>query len=1158
MAGRTGWRTTAVSISEDGALAAGGSHQLRPRLAMMLLAGAAFACIATLALLTLFASTPPSAHRLTGHPRAQSHPPATLPASLAPTASSSIGASERSFWPARHGASLLASAGGLHSTFTAGGVRMRVAQGSLELSLAALGRGARVERIAPVAPRAVASEVLYRHPSVTEFYRNGPYGLEQGFTLPSRPSAGAGSLVLSMRLAGSLIPRQAGSEILFRTATGATALRYGQLSAVDATGRRLPAHIQIRNRTLQLQIDDRKARYPLRIDPFIQQGEKLTDAAAKKEEIGAANFGESVALSADGKTALIGGPSDNANVGAVWVFTFAESKWTQQGPKLLATGETGSGHFGESVALDAKGETALIGGGGDNGNLGAAWVFTRSGTTWTQQAKLLPTAGQETGAGNFGASVALPKEGNTALVGAPGDNTNVGAAWVFTRSSGIWSQQAKLLPTAGQEIGEGRFGESVALDAELGNIALIGAPEDNGRAGAAWVFTRSGTAWTQQGAKLVAKELEEIGDAQFGASVALSAEKAEKPTALIGAPFDGEESFLGAAWVFTRTSSVWTQQGVKLTAKEGEESGDGFFGESVALSSLGTTALIGGPADDGLLGAAWVFTRVKPSEILKQHGEKLTGGAESGAGHFGERVALAAEKGETALIGGPADNANLGAAWAFVSQKEAAPKVVTEQATAVTPTSATLNAKVNPNGGKVTACKFEYGTTISYGKTAACTTLPGEGEFLVPVSASVTGLTNTIYHFRISATNTIGTTTGNDVTFTATPPAVVTQAASAIATTSATLNATVNPNGAEVGECIFEYGTTTEYDSAASCTPSPGSGTSPVAVSASISGLAANTTYHFRISAANTGGTSLGSDVTFTTAPKPPAVVTTTASSVNLTSATLNATVNPNGGEVGECVFEYGTTTAYGSTAACAAGPGSGTSPVAVSAPVAGLTAHTLYHFRISASNPGGASKGPDRTFITANPRYVSNGALLGATPRTSIEWGTITLRAAKGGIPGSFVTCHSAQAGTLFNPAGGGAGEGTTQVLATFACEAELVCPFGLSTALVPKELPWHNLLIEEVAGSIRQETTGLRLTIECLAGETVESEEEYVVGPGEKGLRPTFKAGTSALHPGFSEFGEGSGEVEVEGSGGGVARKVEGIVKVLGYNAQELISTK
>ena len=202
-------------------------------------------------------------------------------------------------------------------------------------------------------------------------------------------------------------------------------------------------------------------------------------------------------------------------------------------------------------------------------------------------------------------------------------------------------------------------------------------------------------------------------------------------------------------------------------------------------------------------------------------------------------------------------------------------------------------------------------------------------------------------------------------------PTVVTGEASSVLQTRAKLHATVNPNGREVSECKLEYGTTTAYGSSAPCARSPGSGESPVAVSASIMSLNANTTYHFRVVAKTLGGTSNGSDQTFATLPLPPTVETQAASLIAQTSATLNAAVNPNGGEVSKCKLEYGTTTAYGSSAACVPAPGSGESPVAVSASITGLSANTTYHFRVVAKNLGGASNGSDQTFVTATPPTV-------------------------------------------------------------------------------------------------------------------------------------------------------------------------------------------
>jgi subtilisin family serine protease len=199
-------------------------------------------------------------------------------------------------------------------------------------------------------------------------------------------------------------------------------------------------------------------------------------------------------------------------------------------------------------------------------------------------------------------------------------------------------------------------------------------------------------------------------------------------------------------------------------------------------------------------------------------------------------------------------------------------------------------------------------------------------------------------------------------------PIVATAAASSVTQHTATLNATVNPNGEAVGDCHFDYGVTSAYGSSAPCTPAPGSGTSPVAVSASITGLAASTTYHFRVVATNPEGTGTGTDLTFTSPANPPAptVVTGTATSVIRNGAVLNARVNPNGEAVSDCHFEYGVTSAYGSNAPCTPMPGSGSTPVAVSASITGLSPNTTYHFRVLATNSGGAASGVDQMFVTA------------------------------------------------------------------------------------------------------------------------------------------------------------------------------------------------
>jgi hypothetical protein len=950
-------RAAAAGIPDTPALRVDG--RVRVGRALGLLASTVLASLAVLAL-ALSASAPPRS----GPVQLQGRLATLLPARLAAAASTSLGASDPTLWPVRRGGSVVSRSGRIRGTFTASGVRLGVPQGTLALSFAAVGHGQRLSAVSAVAPSVTKNEVLYRHGSISEFYRNGPFGLEQGFNLQRRPLGRSGLLVLALRVGGSLIPKRAAGQVVFGTDGGKAALRYGQLRVFDATGRRLAAEMQIRGGSLLLRIDDGRARYPLRIDPFIQQGERLTGSGG----IGTAKFGFYVALSSDGNTALIGGPDDNNNLGAARVFTRSGETWIQQA-KLTGGEEIGNAEFGESVALSSDGNTALIGGERDNEGVGAAWVFTRSGSAWTQQAKL--TASGEIGKGDLGISVALSSDGNMALIGGARDNAEAGAAWVFTRSGEAWTQQAKL--TGSGALGHAQIGQSVALSG-TGDTALVGGGADNELTGAVWVFTRSGVAWTQR-AKLTATG--ETAEGDFGARGGLALSSAGD-TALIGGLGDG--NLVGAAWVFRRSGESWAQQ-AKLTG--GGEIGKGAFGRGLALSSNGNTAVIGGLGDNGTVGAAWVFTRSGEAWTQQQ---KLTGKGEIGKGQFGASVALSSEA-STALVGGPLDNGGTGGGWVFASPLPNPPTVATGEATAVTQTSATLNASVNPNGFEVTECAFEYGTTTAYGSSVPCSSTPGSGTSPVPVSAPITGLgPNTTYHFRIVARNANGTGTGNDQMFTTlppNPPTVATGEATAVTQTSATLNASVNPNGAEVTECTFEYGITSLYGSSAPCSSPPGSGTSPVAVSAPITGLIPNTTYHFRIVARNPNGTSPGSDQTFETPLNPPPTVATgEATAVRQTSATLNASVNPNGFEVTECTFEYGTTGAYGSSVPCSSPPGSGTGPVAVSAPITGLGPNTTYHFRIAARNANGTGTGNDQTFtaLPPNPPTVATGEATAVT----------------------------------------------------------------------------------------------------------------------------------------------------------------------------------
>ena len=374
---------------------------------------------------------------------------------------------------------------------------------------------------------------------------------------------------------------------------------------------------------------------------FVQQGSKLVGTGA----VGTARQGYSVSISADGNTAIVGGYVDNSNVGAAWVYIRSGGVWTQQGSKLVGTGAVGDAYQGYSVSISADGNTAIVGGYADNGSAGAAWVYTRSGGMWTQQGNKLVGTGAA-GRAEQGYSVSISADGNTAIVGGRTDNNTNGAVWIYTRSGGLWIQQGSKLVGTGAS-GIPSQGTSVAVSSD-GNTVIVGGPGDLDNTGAAWVFTRNDSVWTQQGSKLVGTDA--VWPVWQGYSVSISG---DANTAIVGGWSDNNNT--GAAWVYTRSDTVWTQQGSKLvdTATVGI-----YQGVSVATSADGNTAIIGG------LGAAWVYTR--SGSVWTQQGNKLVGTGDVGGAQQGSSVAISGD-GNTAISGDWQDDSTKGAAWIFTN-----------------------------------------------------------------------------------------------------------------------------------------------------------------------------------------------------------------------------------------------------------------------------------------------------------------------------------------------------------------------------------------------------------------------------------------------------------------------------------------------------------
>ena len=379
-------------------------------------------------------------------------------------------------------------------------------------------------------------------------------------------------------------------------------------------------------------------------------------------------FGDGVAISGDGNTAIVGAYGFNAFRGAVYIFTRSGGTWSEQ-QKITNPQPATYDYFGRSVAISSDGNTVIVGASEDDvsyADQGSAYIFTRSGVTWSQQQKLAASDGYSSD--QFGYSVSLSGDGNTALVGAhqndPGGVGNAGSAYIFTRSGSTWSQQQKI--TASDAASADYFGVSVAISSD-GTTAIVGAygNDDGGSSsGSAYIFTRSGSTWSEQ-QKITASDA--AADDYFGMGVSISG---DGNTAIVGAPFEdpGNVGGAGSAYIFTRSGSTWSEQ-TKLVASDGAQ--NDYFGYSVAISGDGNTALVSAHAEDpgGVTdaGSAYIFTRTDGNWDA---GVKIPNPDAEVDDRFGFSVAISGD-GNTAIVGAFLDDPGgvTGAGSAYIFSK---------------------------------------------------------------------------------------------------------------------------------------------------------------------------------------------------------------------------------------------------------------------------------------------------------------------------------------------------------------------------------------------------------------------------------------------------------------------------------------------------------
>jgi hypothetical protein len=533
---------------------------------------------------------------------------------------------------------------------------------ALDITLASHGCGNAMRTVVGTEWHAEANRLERSDGALTEWLRNGPEGIQHGFTLASaaQDCADARDLRLRFRVAGNSHSWRDG-------ALHAGNLVYRELYAIDGAGIERSARFVPEVGGFTIVVDVHGVRWPLLIDPFAQSQKLLASDQQSGAELGSS-------IAASGNTVVVGAPRHDlpgiVDAGAAYVFVRSAGGFAQEA-KLVASDAAFDDRFGTSVAIDAN--TVLVGAPNDdvlnNANQGSAYVFVRSGSNWTQQTKLLVTIGAAANQ-QFGSAVAV--SGNTAVIGAPSANSDRGRADVFVRAGTSWSFQSEL--ASGNSAAGDRFGTSVAVQ---GDSALVGAPRSDFSGtdlGLAHQFLRSGTLWSE-GQLLQINHFPTNVNDNFGLSVAI-----DGLVALVGAPgvdvngLDANQQpslniDQGIAYAFRRPTLLDDFQFERRLVRTAGRLGDN-FGAALAVSN--GVSIIGAPrsAVGGAVaeGAAFEFTR----NSLGGWSESSLLVAQDGAASFGVGSSVAIANG-IAFAGAPAATPAGGAAYVFADPFGVAP-----------------------------------------------------------------------------------------------------------------------------------------------------------------------------------------------------------------------------------------------------------------------------------------------------------------------------------------------------------------------------------------------------------------------------------------------------------------------------------------------------
>jgi hypothetical protein len=648
----------------------------------------------------------------------------------------------------------------LVARFGRSGVAITAGSASFDIGLRAFGRGSALTALAPVSPAVSANQVSYVRGSVREWWANGPLGLEQGFDIAKRP-AGSGALTLSLAV-------PTGARLDHGTVLLPGGLRYADVRATDADGRVLPSWLQVRGGRVLVRVEDRGAKYPVRVDPYVQQAELAASGAVTDEFLG-----YSVAVAGD--TAVVGAPhqkfpqfyspSADPYPGAVYVFELRSGHWVQVA-RLTAPDGNANG-LGWSVGISETGSTIVAGAPGPpsvsnpcdstEGNLdkGQAYVYSMPEGGWSNMSSATATLTASDACVGDGLGWSVGISGSTVVVGAPWGPTvadenepgyppvpEQGEAYEYTMPAGGWKSmtQTAELTASNPSSEDVHLGWSVAAS---GETIVVGDPEQavggHGDAGAAYVFVKPAGEWTNahQAAELSASD-PNPGNDHLGESVAVSGS-----TIVAGAPFHqvGAHGDQGAAYVFVKPAGGWSSktQSAELTASDGSEPDE--LGYSVAVSGATVVAgarnrQVGEYSDQG---AAYVFTEpVGGWSGSQTQAQELAASDGRTSDSLGESIAIS---GNTILAGAPRhlvtgeEPHEKGAAYIFEGLIPTIKKLSPKKGSTAGGTRVTITG-TNLTG--VTAVKFgsAYATIDSSSGTSITVETPAEAAGTAAVSVT--------------------------------------------------------------------------------------------------------------------------------------------------------------------------------------------------------------------------------------------------------------------------------------------------------------------------------------------------------------------------------------------------------------------------------------